>query len=234
MRTILPSHAAPSSGVANPRATTAREKPLSSAKAELYPSWSVKSPFVMGVFVRISSAIGFLAVASLGVAACTQEKRTTPAPDTPAADYPVPVRQPGLWRQVSLVEGIDTPVAVKLCIDKATDAQMAWWGPAARRNCRTDKMSRKADGSWSFESDCQDANGVRIIRSGVVLGDFDRRYQIAVTTTVSGAKDPRLLGTRNLSIDAERLGGCPVGMRPGEVELPNGVRLRASDVLGPK
>lgn len=184
--------------------------------------------------MRISSTLGFLAAASFCIAACSQETPTTPAPDAPAADYPVPVRQPGLWRQVSLIEGLGTPVAVKLCIDKATDAQMAWWGPAARRNCSTDTMTRKSDGSWSFDSDCQDANGVRIVRSGVVVGDFDRRYQILVTTTVSGAKDPRLLGTRKLSIDAERLGSCPAGMRPGEVELPNGVRIKSSDILGPK
>jgi hypothetical protein len=94
-------------------------------------------------------------------------------------------------------------------------------------------MTRKADGSWSFDSDCQAANGVRIVRSGVVIGDFDRKYQISVTTTISGAKDPRMLGTRKLSIDAERLGDCPAGMRPGEVELPNGVRIKASDLLGP-
>lgn len=213
--------------------TTAREKFLSSAKLGLYPLCSVKSSFVMGVILRISSITGFLAIASLCIAACSQEASTTPATDESASDYPVPVRQPGLWRQVSLVEGLDTPIAMKLCIDKATDAQLSWWSAAARRNCSADTMTRKADGSWSFDSDCQEANGVRIVRSGVVVGDFDRRYQISVTTTISGAKDPRLLGTRKLSIDAERLGSCPAGMRPGEVELPNGVRIKASDLLGP-
>lgn len=211
---------------------TAREKRLSSLKGELYPPRSVKSRLLMGVVLRVSSITGVLAAASLGIVACSREPAPPPAVDEAAAEYPVPVRQPGLWRQVSVVEGLDRPIAMKLCIDKATDAQMAWWGPAARRNCKSDSMVRKADGSWSFDSDCQDANGVRVVRSGVVIGDFDVRYQLKATTTISGLANPALQGTRTISIDAERLGSCPAGMRPGDVELPDGVRVRAESLLG--
>jgi len=71
---------------------------------------------------------------------------------------------------------------------------------------------------------------VRVVRSGVVVGDFDIRYQLKATTTISGLDNPALLGTRTISIDAERLGSCPAGMRPGEIELPDGMRVKASDL----
>ena len=211
---------------------TAGEKRLSPLKGVLYPPRSVKSRLLMGVVLRVSSITGVLAAASLGVVACSREPGPPAAVDDTAAEYPVPVRQPGLWRQVSMVEGLDRPIAMQLCVDKATDAQMAWWGPAARRNCKSDNMVRKADGSWSFDSDCQDANGVRVVRSGVVVGDFDIRYQLKATTTISGLDNPGLRGTRTISIDAERLGSCPAGMRPGDVELPDGMRVKASDLIG--
>lgn len=211
---------------------TAREKHILSLKGELYLPRSVKSRLLMGVVLRVSSITGVLAAASLGVVACSREPAPPPAVDDAVAEYPVPVRQPGLWRQVMVLEGQDGPLVIKLCIDKATDAQMSWWGPAARRNCRSDSMVRRADGSWSFDSDCQAANGARVVRSGVVVGDFDVRYQLEATTTISGVDDPMISGTRKISIDAERLGSCPAGLRPGDMELPNGVRVKGEDVVG--
>lgn len=144
--------------------------------------------------------------------------------------YPVPTRKPGYWRQINMIEGAGAPVELRLCIDKKLDARLSWWGTATRESCGQNTFVRESDGSWRFKSDCT-AGAVRTKRSGAVVGDFDRAYQVEATMTVTGAPVPGLNGTRRISIDADRIGDCPADMRPGDVETASGARFNIDEVL---
>ncbi|HEV7385596.1 MAG TPA: hypothetical protein VGN89_12010, partial [Phenylobacterium sp.] len=89
-------------------------------------------------------AIGIAAVALLALAGCqkktetaatgTAASATATAPAAPAGPLTPPPRKPGLWTQtVSMAQMQQT---TKLCLDEATDKQMAWWGSqAAKTTC---------------------------------------------------------------------------------------------------
>ncbi len=147
-----------------------------------------------------------------------------------APDYPIPARKPGYWRQVNLVDGGTGPVELKICLDKALDARLSWWGTATRESCSRNTFERQEDGSWRFESDCT-SRGVRTQRSGAVVGDFDQKYQVEAVMTITGAPSAGMNGTRRITIDAERIGDCPTDMRPGDVETASGARFNVDETL---
>lgn len=152
-----------------------------------------------------------------------------------AAAAPVaetPKRKPGLWKQTMLVEGIDGIQSVQLCLDGPSDAKLSWWGQQGfKQTCSKNEISQETDGSWRFSSVCEGA-GVRTTNDGAAVGDFNTKYQLKAVSTTSGAPIPEMNGTRDVSIDAEWLGACPTGMRPGDMELPDGRRINMLKVAG--
>jgi hypothetical protein len=182
-------------------------------------------------FVSVMVAVGCALIGS----ACSRPtdqgaSRESVSPDSGKASYSTPERKPGYWRQSNLVEGAGGPVELKICIDKALDGRLSWWGTATRDSCGKNTFERESDGSWRFESDCR-SNGVRTQRSGAVVGDFERAYQVQAVMTVSGSPVAGLNGTRRISIDADRIGDCPVDMKPGDVETATGARFNLDEML---
>lgn len=172
-------------------------------------------------------ALPVLALSLLVLAACGRKEEAPAAPDaavgaTPAVAPPTrPVRKPGLWEVSSSVEGIDAVQTVRLCLDEATDAELALAGAQAPGGCRTEQ-TREADGSWRFSAACDMGSGGRTTTSGSASGDFTSAYEVRAETTTEGAATPQMNGVRKLTARAAWRGRCPAEMKPGDVQIPGG------------
>lgn len=146
---------------------------------------------------------------------------------------PTPVRKPGLWKQTMLIEPGDVMQSATLCLDKAAEAQLAWWSQGGvRADCARNDISRRADGTWAFQSVCELADGVKTTTVGSASGDFQSRYQTRSEVTTINSPVAALSGTRTVVIDGEWLGPCPAGMAPGDLELPSGQRVNLLQLGG--
>ncbi len=178
----------------------------------------------MGVVIGLAACV---------VTACSKSQDGSAAGKAAApAAVEVPARKAGLWKQTLLVEGVDMIQTVQLCLDKASDAKLAWWGQSGfKQACSKNEIVRQPDGSWKFSSICEGA-GVKTTNDGSAVGNFESKYQIRADSTTTGAPVPEMNGSRTITIDAEWVGECPEGMRPGDMELPNGQRMNMLEVSG--
>lgn len=186
--------------------------------------------------LKLSHVLG--AAALLALAACNrgEEESAAPAPPSPEAAAPAPgpaatapQRKPGLWEQRVSSEGM---VQVsRICLDEALEARFNWWGQQATSEaCEKNLVSQRTDGAWQFSSVCDMGAGGRTTTSGVASGDFDNRYVVEAESSTVGAQAPQMNGTRQIRIEAVWQGACPEGFRPGDMELPGGVRINLLDM----
>ncbi len=153
-----------------------------------------------------------------------------PAGEQAAAPTP-PRRKPGLWEQRVSTEGM---VQVsRICIDEALEQRLSWWGQqATNEGCEKNLVTRRADGGWQFSSVCNMGSGGKTTTSGVATGDFDTRYVVQAQSSTVDAEAPQMNGTREINIESAWQGACPEGFRPGDMELPGGIRLNLLDMAG--
>jgi hypothetical protein len=178
-----------------------------------------------------------LALTLLSACGRNEAETDAPAPAAPeaaadAAPAPgaeAPRRRPGLWEQRVSSEGM---VQVsRICLDEALEARFSWWGqPATQEVCEKNLVSPRADGGWQFSSVCDMGAGGRTTTSGVVTGDFQSRYVVEAETSTVGASAPQMNGTRQMRIEGVWQGACPEGFRPGDMELPGGIRINMLDL----
>lgn len=175
---------------------------------------------------------GLVAALALLAAGCSRDGQKAAGGSNASAVVEVPKRKPGLWKQTMLVEGIDVIQTVQLCLDPDSDSKLAWWGQQGfKQACSKNEIEKQPDGSWKFSSVCEGA-GVRTTNDGSAVGDFNSRYQLKAESSTSGAPIPEMNGTRTITIDAEWVGECPAGMKPGDMDLPNGQRMNMLEVSG--
>ncbi|MDP1872959.1 DUF3617 family protein [Phenylobacterium sp.] len=191
--------------------------------------------------IAMSTAMG---LCLLVVAGCNRSNETEggdPAPaatagaEAPIAGQPAapaaPRRRAGLWEQRISSEGM---VQVsRICIDDALEERLSWWGQqGTNETCEKNLVSRRADGGWQFSSVCDMGSGGKTTTSGAATGDFNTRYVITGESSTVGAAAPQMNGTRTVNIEAVWQGACPEGFRPGDMELPGGIRLNLLDMAG--
>ncbi|MDP1616118.1 DUF3617 family protein [Phenylobacterium sp.] len=193
---------------------------------------------------RLSTMMG-VGLAVLALTACNrngdgaQEPASEAAgpaePGSAASDQATapaaPQRKPGLWEQRVSTEGM---VQVsRICIDEALEQRLGWWGQqATTEGCEKNLVTRRADGGWQFSSVCDMGSGGKTTTSGVATGDFDTRYVVKAQSSTVGAEAPQMNGTREVNIESAWQGACPEGFRPGDMELPGGIRLNLLDMAG--
>ncbi len=185
-----------------------------------------------------------LGLAVLALAACNRNGDEAPEqasePDAPAqaeasaegaAPPAPPRRKAGLWEQRVSTEGM---VQVsRICIDEALERRLSWWGQqATTEGCEKNLVTRRTDGGWQFSSVCDMGTGGKTTTSGVATGDFDSRYVVQAQSSTVGAEAPQMNGTRQINIESAWQGACPEGFRPGDMELPGGIRLNLLDMAG--
>jgi hypothetical protein len=192
-------------------------------------------------------AIWISAVAVLALAGCS---KTTPtkavqitkvdeaaqrapaaAPaEPPATSAAMPERKAGLWEQTMSSERIRQ--TTRICIDKAVETKLNWTGQqAGKSGCEKTAITPRVGGGWEFSSTCDLGAGGRIVSHGVASGDFGGHYSVDIDSTTTGSSMPQANGVHRMKLDASWKGPCPAGMKPGDMELPGGMKLNMTEAM---
>ena len=164
-----------------------------------------------GAFMR-SVIIG--AACLLGLAACgNNDGSNIPAADGAGARTAAPVAlegpKPGLWRIVTVVDGVPGGGGVppqEVCVknDKLEVPTMDQDSEAA---CTLVPFKREG-GAMVASSACSLPGGMKSDSTIRVTGDFSSRYVTQVDTRLEPAPMPQMAQTK-VTMTAERLGDCP-------------------------
>lgn len=130
-------------------------------------------------------------------------------------------RKPGLWEVSASSDGRPAPMTIKQCADETTDAQMMQMSEVQSENCKMSDFIKTASG-YEFSSECQ-LGASKVTSKGVFSGDFESKYTGQIVTTMT----PPLFGQSQSTstITAQWAGTCPTGMKPGDMQMANGVTI---------
>jgi len=143
-----------------------------------------------------------------------------------------PMRKAGLWTITRIRDGKPPGGATRLCIDAKTDAGLSsLGGGAARSLCSDVKRQHNPDGSWSFSSTCHLGPAGVVSTRGVARGDFSARYQVHSETDTQNAQIASLNGHHVSDLTAAYGGACPPDMQPGDVILPDGMKVNPGKLM---
>lgn len=192
-------------------------------------------------------AIWISAVAVLALAGCSKKMPTkeaqvmevdkaAPSPPaavpaaTPATSAAMPERKAGLWEQTMSSNRINQ--TTRICIDKAVETKMNWTGQqAGKAGCEKTAITPRVGGGWEFSSTCDLGAGGRIVSHGVANGDFGGHYSVDIDSTTTGSSMPQANGVHRMKLEASWKGPCPAGMKPGDMELPDGIKLNMTEAM---
>lgn len=167
---------------------------------------------------RVRGPGSAMAVAAIALLACGGSAR---------ADE-MPSRKPGLW-QISMSRGDKQPAMVsKQCVDEKTDKRMQEMGSEFEKDCTVREAKRSSD-RFTVHSVCKMDGKRTATTDAVFTGDFRESY----TAEIDVRYEPPLekLETAKIRMDAKRLGDCG-DMKPGEIEMPGGMRFDAAALGG--
>lgn len=180
------------------------------------------------------------ACATLSLAACGQKEEAAATGGDAAAPAaavaqagPVtpPSRKPGLWTQT--ISMGDFSQTTRICLDEAVEKQVSLWGAqAGEEMCQKNEVTRGPGGGYSFTSSCDMGTGGRTTTTGTATGDFSSKYRVEAQTTTEGASAPQMNGTRAMVVEAAWQGPCPADFKPGDMELPGGMKMNLAAMAG--
>jgi Protein of unknown function (DUF3617) len=145
---------------------------------------------------------------------------------TSALAQDFPPRKPGLWEVNMIMDGVP-PKLAKHCVDEKTDKQMQQMGQGMNPECKPGTQKRDGN-TYLFEQECKFGNSVVATRS-MTKGDFQSKFQ----TEIDSRFTPPINGkaTSKTVLDAKWAGACPSGWKPGDMELPGGIRMNVNEVM---
>ena len=178
------------------------------------------------------------AIVGLGVlalAACQKKaQEADPAAEqagkaaTAGASAGLGMRKAGLWSQTVNADGHTQ--TMKICFDAANLEDAEFSGDVTKDKCSEHTVT-PAPGGWSFKSVCDLGPGGHIVSTGTATGGGDG-YKVDVTTVTTDAAMPQANGTHQAAIEAKWEGPCPAGMKPGDIDLPGGMRINPQTMAG--
>ncbi|MDP3175560.1 MAG: hypothetical protein Q8M88_14100 [Phenylobacterium sp.] len=149
----------------------------------------------------------------------------------PSVAMTPPHRKPGLWEQKVSMSGMDQ--TTRLCLDEAVEQKLSWWGQQATKDmCAKTRIAPRLDGAWEIASECDMGSGGKTVTNGVAVGDFATGYRMEATTVTTGAGAPQMNGEHKMVVQATWKGACPAGFKPGDMELPGGMKFNMIDMAG--
>jgi hypothetical protein len=137
-----------------------------------------------------------------------------------------PSRKAGLWTQTIVTGQMNQ--TMKLCLDASADEKMKWWGSSQAgksNNCTEERVTPHLGGGWDFHSVCKMGESGTVTSDGSATGDFNSYYKVEVNSVTSGSPMPQANGPHKIAIDATWNGPCPADMKPGDMEMPGGVKI---------
>jgi Protein of unknown function (DUF3617) len=140
----------------------------------------------------------------------------------------LPTRKAGLW-EMKMTASNGQIVQMQQCTDATTDqAMQARSGTGPHGDCSKRDVQRSG-ATTTIDSTCTMA-GKTLTSHVVVTGSFDSDY----TMTVTSQGDAVPAG-RTTTISAKWLGPCAAGQQPGDMIMPNGMKMNiASPPAMPK
>jgi Protein of unknown function (DUF3617) len=147
----------------------------------------------------------------------------------------LPARKPGLWDMTMVFEGRSLPPqSTQQCVDAATDKLMtANFGNVSQEACA--KRDIQNSGSTiTVDSVCK-FGPMTVTSHAVVTGSFDSAYSIKVNSKREGgpalpAGVPGAGGESTMTIAAKWLGPCKADQKPGDMIMPNGMKMNVLDM----
>jgi hypothetical protein len=68
-------------------------------------------------------------------------------------------------------------------------------------------------------------SGGTIVSTGEAKGDFGSHYTVDIKSSTTGAAAPQMNGEHAMTLEATWKGPCPAGFKPGDMELPGGMKI---------
>ncbi|WP_018633073.1 DUF3617 domain-containing protein [Neomegalonema perideroedes] len=135
-----------------------------------------------------------------------------------------PERAPGLWEQLSAIDGLEARGVSRVCVDSASD-QTLWAFSQGQGFCAL--KEKKAGGAYVAE--CR--QGGLILTNDIALsGDFKSAYEMKISTRMAAGDKAtpmeKLMASSpapSATISARRIGDCPAGIRPGDFLIDGAV-----------
>lgn len=153
------------------------------------------------------------------------------APMVHAAEFDIPVRKAGEWEiAMSLAGKAKMPtMTMRMCLDAGTDAAMMKAGLAlSKESCSRQDMSRDGD-TITIDSACA-FGAMKTVSHIVVSGDFQSAYTVRITSSMEGG--PAGMPKKSeMTQTARWLGATCDGLKPGEMMMPNGMRIDATRMM---
>jgi hypothetical protein len=170
----------------------------------------------------------------LALAACSKKPAGAPEAATGAAAPAVaaapaaapmtpPERKAGLWEQKMSTAGM-TQVS-RICFSDEVNKKMTLWGQQGSEDNCTAKSVTPMLGGWKFASTCNMGSGGTIVSSGEAKGDFGTHYTVDIKSSTTGAAAPQMNGEHAMTLEATWKGPCPADFKPGDMELPGGMKI---------
>jgi hypothetical protein len=136
------------------------------------------------------------------------------------ADMPEINYKPGLWN-MSVSSGGDTQT-MKMCIDKATQANMMKMGSAVSKEMCSSQTFKKSGAILTVDSVCK--LGTSTITSNAV---YTFTGDTGYTGKINSKYAPPMMGLSadTSTVTAKWAGACPAGMIPGDMIMANGMKM---------
>jgi hypothetical protein len=180
-----------------------------------------------------------LTAAALALAACGQKAETAKGAEgaspasaaAPAVPAGPPARKPGLW--VQTISTGDMTQTTRICLDEATDKAMSLVGSQMSDEICSKHEVTPVAGGYRFSSVCAAGDGTGTTTTeGSATGDFNSKYKVEAQSTITGANAPQMNGARKMTVEAEWQGPCPADFKPGDMELPGGMKMNIAAMAG--
>jgi len=149
----------------------------------------------------------------------------------PALALDLPSRKPGLWLVTMIIPGMGANMPsheTRMCTDESTEAaMMSSGGNMAQGMCSKPDIKRDGD-TVTSDSVCQ-MGQTRVTSHSVTHFIGDSAYHTDIKTSF----DPPMMGRADSAMtqDAKWAGPCPAGMLPGDIVMPNGMKLNLKTMM---
>lgn len=178
-----------------------------------------------------------MSVAALALAACGKKDAAATGEAAPTAAKAsgvnlgaTPKRKPGLWTQSMTADG--TTQVTKLCLDAAAEDKLAMVGGSISKDiCSESSMTPKIGGGWTYSSVCKVGDGTTT-STGTITGDFNSAYKMEAKSVTVGSSMAQANGPHEMMVEAKWEGPCPADYKPGDMALPNGMKVNMLEMSG--
>jgi hypothetical protein len=138
----------------------------------------------------------------------------------------LPKRKSGLW-DIRISRASSQPQTIQMCIDQKTDNMAQQMGESVARQACSKQQIRREGNKILGDSVCKIGETTATSHT-VFSGEFDRAYHGEIRTKYS----PALMGKSEsvTLIDAKWTGPCQADQKPGDMIMPNGMKINIHEM----